>query len=49
MPHLSSGDTLHYFTSSNIHNQVSISLIDRQLTERLNKELGIDFKLPAAK
>jgi hypothetical protein len=43
------GDTLHYFTSGNTHNQVSISLIDRPLTERLNKELGIDFKLPAAK
>jgi hypothetical protein len=43
------GDTLHYFTSGNTHNQVSISLIDRPLTERLNKEMGIDFKLPAAK
>ena len=43
------GDTLHYFTSGNTHNQVSVSLIDRPLTERLNKELGIDFKLPAAK
>jgi hypothetical protein len=43
------GDTLHYFTSGNVHNQASISLIDRELTERLNRELGIDFKLPAAK
>ena len=43
------GDTLHYFTSGNVHNQVSMSLIDRELTERLNRELGIDFKLPAAK
>ena len=40
------GDTLHYFTSGNIHNQASMSLIDRELTERLNRELGIDFKLP---
>jgi hypothetical protein len=39
------GDTLHYFTSGNTHNQVSISLLDRPLTERLNKESGIDFKL----
>ncbi|MGD0771531.1 MAG: hypothetical protein ABSC05_01790 [Candidatus Solibacter sp.] len=43
------GDTLHYFTSGNVHNQASISLLDRDLTERLNRELGIEFKLPAAK
>jgi hypothetical protein len=43
------GDTLHYFTSGNVHNQASMSLIDRPLTERLNRELGIDFKLPPAK
>jgi len=43
------GDTLHYFTSGNTHNQASLSLIDRPLTERLNRELGIDFKLPPAK
>jgi hypothetical protein len=43
------GETLHYFTSGNTHNQVSISLIDRELTDRLNKESGIDFRLPAAK
>jgi hypothetical protein len=40
------GDTLHYFTSGNTHNQVSLSLIDRDLTERLNKESGIEVKLP---
>jgi hypothetical protein len=43
------GDTLHYFTSGNVHNQASMSLIDRELTERLNRELGIEFKLPPAK
>jgi hypothetical protein len=43
------GDTLHYFTTGNVHNQASLSLIDRNLTDRLNRELGIDFKLPAAK
>jgi hypothetical protein len=42
------GDTLHYFTSGNTHNQVSVSLIDRDLTDRLNKEMGNDFKLPPA-
>ena len=40
------GDTLHYFTSANTHNQVSVSLVDRDLTERLNKESGLDLKLP---
>jgi hypothetical protein len=43
------GDTLHYFTAGNVHNQASMSLIDRDLTNRLNRELGIDFKLPPAK
>ena len=43
------GDTLHYFTPGNVHNQVSVSLIDRDLTTRLNKELGIDFQMPAGK
>jgi hypothetical protein len=40
------GDTLHYFTSGNTHNQVSLALIDRDLTERLNKESGLEVKLP---
>ena len=43
------GDILHYFTSGNTHNQVSLSLIDCDLTERLNKESGLDVKLSAAK
>jgi len=42
------GDTLHYFTNGNTHNQVSISLVDRTLTERLNRERGVDLRLPAA-
>ena len=43
------GDTLHYFTPGNVHNQVSLSLVDRDLTTRLNKELGIDFQIPQGK
>lgn len=43
------GDTLHYFTSGNTHNQASLSLLDRPLTERLNKEFGVEFKVPAEK
>jgi hypothetical protein len=40
------GDTLHYFTGGNVHNQVSLSLVDRALTERLNRESGAEVKLP---
>jgi hypothetical protein len=40
------GDTLHYFTEGNVHNQVSISLVDRQLTEQLNRERNVDVRLP---
>jgi len=40
------GDTLHYFTSGNVHNQVSLSLVDRQLTEQLNRERNVDVRMP---
>jgi hypothetical protein len=43
------GDTLHYFTNGNTHNQVSLSLIDSDLTARLNKDSGVEVKLPAGK
>jgi hypothetical protein len=42
------GDTIHYFTSGNTHNQASVSLVDRTLTRRLN-EGGLEVKLPAEK
>lgn len=41
------GDTLHYFTAGNVHNQASLALVDRDFTERLNREAGLDVKLPA--
>jgi hypothetical protein len=40
------GDTLHYFTAGNKHNQVSVSLVDREMTERLNRPSGVTVKLP---
>jgi hypothetical protein len=40
------GDTLHYFTTGNTHNQASLALVDRDLTDRLNQESGVDLKLP---
>jgi hypothetical protein len=43
------GDTLHYFTSGNVHNQASLALVDREFTQRLNKEAGLDVKIPAPK
>ncbi len=43
------GDTLHYFTTGNTHNQVSLSLVDRALTEKLNKDSGLEVKLPPSK
>ena len=42
-------DTLHYLTGNNIHNQVSLSLVDRDLTAQLNKGRGVTVNLPAAK
>ena len=43
------GDTLHYFTDGNTHNQASVSLVDRELTKKLNQDSGMEVKLPAAK
>ncbi|MGC9947507.1 MAG: hypothetical protein ABSF64_14170 [Bryobacteraceae bacterium] len=40
------GETLHYFTSGNVHNQVSLALVDRQLTEQLNHQRNVDVRLP---
>jgi len=40
------GDTLHYFTSGNVHNQVSISLVDRALTQQLNRDRNVEVRLP---
>jgi|SRR5579862_7761960 len=40
------GDTLHYVTSERIHNQVSLNLVDRELTDRLNRDRNMQVKLP---
>ena len=42
------GDTLHYFTSGDTHRQAPLSQLDRDLTERLNRESGQQLKLPPA-
>lgn len=43
------GDTLHYVTNQNTHNQVSLDLVDRDLSDRLNRERQVDFRLPPRK
>lgn len=40
------GDTLHYVTPQRVHNQASLSLVDRELTEKLNRNQRLPVKLP---
>lgn len=40
------GDALHYITPQGKHNQVSLGLVDRQISQRLNEGRKIDFHLP---
>jgi hypothetical protein len=41
------GNTLHYVSVEHSLNQASFDLIDRDLSQRLNDERGVEFKLPA--
>jgi hypothetical protein len=43
------GSTLHYVSVEHTLNQASIDLIDRDLSQRLNDERGVEFRLPAAR
>jgi hypothetical protein len=43
------GETLHYITPHGKHNQVSLALLDRELSARLNEGHKVDFHLPASK
>jgi hypothetical protein len=43
------GNTLHYVTNQNTHNQVSFDLVDRELSDRLNRERNVDFRLQPAR
>jgi hypothetical protein len=40
------GSTLHYVSAERTLNQLSIDLVDRDLSQRLNDERGLDFRLP---
>ncbi len=41
--------TLHYITPQGRHNQVSLDLVDRETSARLNQGRKVDFRLPAAR
>jgi|HubBroStandDraft_6_1064221.scaffolds.fasta_scaffold56831_2 hypothetical protein len=41
------GGALHYVSVEHTLNQVSMDLLDRDLSQRLNDERGVQFKLPA--
>ncbi|MEK7409097.1 MAG: hypothetical protein AAB225_28885 [Acidobacteriota bacterium] len=40
------GDTLHYITPQGKHNQVSLDLVDRAVSEKLNQGRKVEFRLP---
>jgi hypothetical protein len=40
------GDTLNYLTRDGSHNRASLDLVDRELSQRLNDERRVEFKLP---
>lgn len=39
------GDSLHYITPNGSHNRASLELIDREFSERLNRERNVEFNL----
>ncbi|MCC6585999.1 MAG: hypothetical protein IT168_04700 [Bryobacterales bacterium] len=39
------GDTLHYVTTKHAMNMASVSLVDATVTNQLNQERGVEFKL----
>jgi hypothetical protein len=40
------GATLHYITDQGRHNQVSLDLVDRQTSAKLNEGRKVEFRLP---
>jgi hypothetical protein len=40
------GETLHYITTQGEHNQVSIDLVDRATSDKLNRGRKVPFRLP---
>jgi hypothetical protein len=42
------GNTLHYITSGNTHNQADLDLIDIEFTKKLNNDRSMPFNVPAS-
>jgi hypothetical protein len=43
------GDTLDYITQDGDQNRVSLALVDREFSRKLNSDRAVEFRLPAAK
>lgn len=43
------GETLHYITTHGEHNQVSVDLVDRATSDKLNRGRKVPFRLPPSK
>jgi hypothetical protein len=43
------GDTLDYITQDGDQNRVSLALVDREFSRKLNSDRGVEFRLPPAK
>jgi len=43
------GDTLSYITQDGDQNKISLALVDRDFSRKLNTDRGVEFRLPAAK
>lgn len=43
------GETLHYITTQGDHNQVSLDLVDRATSDKLNRGRKVPFRLPPPK
>lgn len=43
------GSTLHYVTQEHEHKQVPLGTVDRDLSDKLNRERGVAFSLPATR
>jgi hypothetical protein len=43
------GDTLNYITQEGTQNRVSLALVDRDFSKKLNDDRGVEFRLPANK
>jgi hypothetical protein len=43
------GDTLNYITQEGTQNRISLALVDREFSKKLNDDRGVEFRLPPAK